>query len=265
MRELVTILQEKMNYYERILGEAERKLLKNQAEGRIRTIKSHGTFQYYLCKENEKGNGTYLPKSQRNIAEEIAQRDYDRQVIRCANQWQQWVKRTMQTMPKHQLAEFYDKSQGRKPLIKPYEISNQEYAIQWENESYQGKAFAPDAPEIYAERGERVRSKSEKMIADKLYMLGIPYRYEYPVYLKGFGTVYSDFLLLNTTTRREIILEHFGMMDHPDYANKATRKINHYAQNGFVLGKNFLATFETSDTPMDLRVLEKMVKVSMEC
>lgn len=265
MKDLLEELNVKREYYCKIEQLAERSLSKNRQEGYLQVSRSNGSIQYYVRSKGEKGNGIYLPKSQRNIAEEIAQRDYDRQVIRCANQWQQWVKRTMQTMPKHQLAEFYDKSQGRKPLIKPYEISNQEYATQWENQIYQGKAFAPDAPEIYTERGERVRSKSEKMIADKLYMLGISYRYEYPVYLKGFGTVYPDFLLLNTTTRRETILEHFGMMDHPDYANKATRKINHYAQNGFVLGKNFLATFETSDTPMDLRVLEKMVKVSMEC
>ena len=50
--------------------------------------------------------------------------------------------------------------------------------------------------EIYTERGERVRSKSEKIIADKLFLQNIPYHYERPIYLKGFGMVYPDFCCL---------------------------------------------------------------------
>ncbi|MDD6193359.1 MAG: hypothetical protein PUB19_00470 [Lachnospiraceae bacterium] len=259
MKELLEKLKAKRDYYCKIEQLAEQSLSKNKREGYLQVSRSNGVIQYYVRGKEEKGKGTYLPKSQRSIAEEIAQRDYDRQVMKCANQWQRWAKRTIQTMPQIQLADIYDKSQGRKPLITPYEISNNDYIAQWEAVPYQGKPFASDSPEIYTERGERVRSKSEKMIADKLYMLEIPYRYEYRVYLKNFGTIYPDFLLLNKFTREEVILEHFGMMDNPDYAEKAIRKMNQYARNGFVLGKNFLATFETTDTPMDLRVLEKMV------
>ena len=263
MKELVTLLQERVRYYETMTRKATKNLEANHVEGRLRVARSHGVYQYYLCTEKGDTKGTYLPKAQQKIAEQIAQRDYDRQVLKCAEQWQRWVKRTIQTMPQIQPADIYNKSQGRKPLITPYEISHQEDAAQWESVPYEGKTFAPDAPEIYTERGERVRSKSEKMIADKLHMLGIPYRYEYPIYLSGFGTVYPDFLQLNRITREEVILEHFGMMDNPYYADKAVRKINRYTQNGFVLGENLLATFETTDTPMDMRVVEKMIKEFM--
>ena len=260
MKELMEELKTKGDYYCKIAQLAERSLSKNKQEGYLQVSRSNGAYQYYVRDKEKKGKGSYLPKSQRKIAEEIAQRDYDRQVLKCADQWQRWVKRTIQTMPQIQPADIYDKSQGRKPLIIPYEISDDDYIARWEVVPYQGKSFSPDAPEIYTERGERVRSKSEKMIADKLHMLGIPYRYEYPIYLSGFGTVYPDFLLLNRITREEVILEHFGMMDNPDYADKAVRKINRYTQNGFVLGENLLATFETTDTPMDMRVVEKMIK-----
>ena len=101
------------------------------------------------------------------------------------------------------------------------------------------------------------------MIADKLYMLGIPYRYEFPVKVKGYGIVYPDFLLLNKRTREEYLLEHFGMIDKPDYANKATRKIHLYANSGYVVGKNLLLSWETSDIPMDMRTVEKMVTASL--
>lgn len=183
MKELIELLQAKLEYYERINSQATRNSARNHQEGGLRVIKSHGSFQYYKC------------------------------------------------------------------LIKPYEISDDEYVKQWENISYEGKPFEPNLPEIYSEQGERVRSKSEKMIADKLNMLGIPYRYEYPVRLQGCGTVYPDFLFLNRATRKEYIYEHFGMMDNPDYANNTIKKINLYAKNGYVLGKNLLVSWETSHAP----------------
>lgn len=263
MKELIELLQAKLEYYERINSQATRNSARNHQEGGLRVIKSHGSFQYYICTESGDTNGTYLPKSQRKIAEAIAQRDYDKQIIKCTKQWKQWIEKTIKSMPNTHLWDAYNKSQGRKCLIKPYEISDDEYVKQWENISYEGKPFEPNLPEIYSEQGERVRSKSEKMIADKLHMLGIPYRYEYPVRLQGCGTVYPDFLLLNRATRKEYIYEHFGMMDNPDYANNTIKKINLYAKNGYVLGKNLLVSWETSHAPMDMRVIEKMIIASI--
>ncbi len=48
-------------------------------------------------------------------------------------------------------------------------------------------------PVIITEKGERVRSKTEKMLADFFYRKEILYRYEKPLYLKGYGIVYPDF------------------------------------------------------------------------
>lgn len=259
MKEIITFLQDKLEYYEVINAQATRNHAKNHQEGRLRVMKSHGTYQYYLCTKKGDTKGTYLPKSKGRIAQAIAQRDYDAQVLKCTGQWQKWIEKTIKSMPQMHLWEIYNKSQGRKHLIVPYEISDDEYGRLWENVSYEGKAFSEDLPEIYAERGDRVRSKSEKMIADKLYMLGIPYRYEFPVKLKGYGIVYPDFLILNKGTRKEYIFEHFGMMDNPEYANHAIKKINLYANNGYVLGKNLLASWETTDAPMDMRAVERML------
>ena len=263
MKEIIALLQEKLEYYEKINSQATRSYARNHPEGGLRVNKSNGSYQYYLCTKKGDTKGTYLPKAKRGIAEAIAQRDYDKQVLKCTSQWQQWIEKTINSMPQTNLLDVYSKSQGRKQLIKPYEISDDVYANQWETIRYEGKAFDLDDPEIYTERGERVRSKSEKMIADKLYMLGIPYRYEFPVKLKGYGIVYPDFLLLNKRTREEYLLEHFGMIDKPDYANKVTRKIHLYANSGYILGKNLLLSWETSDTPMDMRTVEKMVTASL--
>ena len=139
------------------------------------------------------------------------------------------------------VVEYYYVEQNKKPTdngryMKKNEIGlvrkivqrdyDEEYAKRWQELEYTGKAFADDAPEIITERGERVRSKSEKIIADKLYMLGIPYRYEYPLVLEGNITIYPDFAILRMPQREEVYLEHFGMMDDEDYVENVLMKLN---------------------------------------
>ena len=41
---------------------------------------------------------------------------------------------------------------------------------------------------------------------------------------------------------------------------KAIRKINTYAQNGIYVGDRLLLTYETSQDPVDMRLLQKMLK-----
>ena len=112
---------------------------------------------------------------------------------------------------------------------------------------------------IITEKGEQVRSKSEKIIADKLFMKGIPYVYEQPLYLKGYGYVMPDFKILNVKKRKEFYLEHFGMMDVEEYVRKALRKIETFEKNDIYPGEKLLMTFETSDSPINIKLLDEMV------
>ena len=105
-----------------------------------------------------------------------------------------------------------------------------------------------------------MRSKSELIIANALEQCGVPYRYEYPLYLKGIGTVYPDFTCLNINKRKEIVWEHFGMMDNISYANKNIAKIQTYNQNGFFPGKNMIMTFETSQNAISSNIIQNMIK-----
>ncbi len=110
------------------------------------------------------------------------------------------------------------------------------------------------------EGGEVVRSKSEKIIADKLHSMNIPYVYEVVVKLEGHGKVHPDFTVLNTRTREEFYWEHLGMMDLPEYSNKAIKKIDTYEKNGVFVGKKLLVTYETSFYPLNIRSIERTIK-----
>ena len=66
-------------------------------------------------------------------------------------------------------------------------------SVQKKAREYKSKDFQVTDPVILTEKGERVRSKSEKIMADYFYRNGIFYKYERPLYLPGVGIVYPDF------------------------------------------------------------------------
>lgn len=122
------------------------------------------------------------------------------------------------------------------------------------------KSFEEDAPLIMTERGERVRSKSEKIMADYFYRHGIEYKYECPIYLKGMGTVYPDFTFFSRWAGEEIYWEHNGKMDDPAYAEKAIRKIQAYENNGIFPGDRLILTYETERNVLSTGKIKQMVE-----
>jgi predicted nuclease of restriction endonuclease-like RecB superfamily len=130
---------------------------------------------------------------------------------------------------------------------------------------YINKSFSSNDPELYSENGERMRSKSEVMIANTLLHLGFPYIYEKPLKLKSYGTVYPDFTLWDFQNSCEVYWEHFGMMDDPDYLQKALAKISDYEACGLMLGQRLIITFETMRMPLSSKPLENKLNYLLRC
>lgn len=229
-------------------------------EGSLILSKSNGSTQYFHRTKPDQKKGMYIEKKNQTLILALAQKDYDQRILKEATKELYQLQMMAKYIPSTFLSDIYsDLSDRRKELVKPYFLSDEEYAKQWLEVKYEGKAVSDESPFYVTENGEKVRSKTEKILADKLLLMKIPYRYEYPLKLKGYGTVYPDFTLLNVAKREEIYLEHFGMMDHLQYCQKAIQKIHSYGRNGIYLGKNLIATFETVQTPLDMRWVEKMI------
>ena len=113
---------------------------------------------------------------------------------------------------------------------------------------------------ILTEKGERVRSKSEKILADSFYRKNIPYKYEKPLHLKGYGIVYPDFTFLSRKKEKEIYWEHEGMMDRQEYARTAVKKIESYQTNHIYMGDRLIITFETEQCPLNFRIVENLIE-----
>lgn len=205
-------------------------------------------------------SGRHFLNSTNPLIKLLAQKDYCERALKLAEQENKWIEKVLKSAPTQAIKDIYLNDPIRRSLITPFELNDEEYIKHWLDEPYQGKGIGIEQNQFDTERGEKVRSKSEALIANKLYQLGIPYKYECPLSLKSYGVVYPDFTILNTIERKEYIYEHFGMMDDPLYEKKTISKINTYEQNGFVIGKNLIVSFEDKNNPLNLRLLENKLR-----
>lgn len=152
---------------------------------------------------------------------------------------------------------------ARKAIVAPLFRPIEEVIGEFNHISYEGKPFDEmDQTSYYTIQGERVRSKSEKIIADELYRRGVPYKYELPLELRTWNRkiiVYPDFTVLNKRTGKKWILEHFGMMDNVGYFETTIQKLDTYEKNDILLGRDLILLHETSTSPLDTKVLEKYI------
>ena len=112
---------------------------------------------------------------------------------------------------------------------------------------------------LTTKNGEKVRSKSEKILADMFFDNGLVYKYEKPLQIRGNLTLYPDFTFFNPLTDQEIYWEHFGMMDDPQYVNNFIQKITSLNKNGIILGKNLIVTFESSRKILDQDYVKTLI------
>ena len=251
-----------------------KKTYEKAPQGRIRISQNGGHPEYYLVTERGSLRGKYLPHSQKTLARQLAQKDYDARLIKLLQKEISALQNYMkQTCNGRAIPELYDSlCPARRSLITPAILTNEQYAARWQDVSWTGRPFASDAPYICTASGERVRSKSEVIIADTLFRYNIPYRYEFPITLKRSNsddirrdlgrsiTLYPDFLCLNTRTRTEFYWEHFGLMDSTEYSNNAAGKLRLYTENGILAGRNLIITMETQTEPPSIKALEKLIE-----
>ena len=229
---------------------------------KLSVIAKGNHVQCYIKETQEDGKyGRYLPASQRARAVNIVKGEYYNKLKSALERRGKIIDKAIKCLQETEPLEIYRKiGKGKQRLVEPIEVSNEDYRKTWEKFEYIRKPFEENAPEIYTDRGERVRSKSEKIIADKLYREGIAYRYECPLEIPYVGTIYPDFTILDEANRRNILYEHFGLMDNEDYVNNAIAKLQQYSRQGYTLGDNLFVTMETSARPLDSRMVNNIIK-----
>lgn len=255
-----------------------RKSLNKAPAGRIKMIRRGGNVHCYQVTDCGEPAGRYISVAEGRLIQFLAQKGYDEKALREAERELSLVDNFISKYRPETLSVLYKgMPENRRALVTPVQLSNEEYTARWFSEQYKGKDFDSDAPELLTAKGERVRSKSEMIIADTLARHGVPYKYEHPLQLNEDGrergstkselgrnrntrVVYPDFTCLNLRTRKQFLWEHLGRMDDPDYAKKTVAKLRSYSKNGYVLGQNLILTMECDGLPLDRKDVETLVK-----
>lgn len=228
--------------------------------GQLRVMKHRNGYQYFERKGSDDRKGTYISKSRMNRAWEIAQSDYDKQFVREAKAELALLDKYLTKIEEGNIDKLFSSlSPGRQSLITPVLTPPDSMREIWNSEEYASGRFDSEAPVHITANGERVRSKSEVAIANALKEHGVPYHYEYPLFINGIE-YRPDFTCINLRSRRIYVWEHFGIMDDPEYARSSIEKIYKYEANGYIPGKNYIMTFETSRLPLNSITIKRRIQ-----
>ena len=229
--------------------------------GNLRLSRCGKTFQYYLSMPGDKKRGAYIPKAETRLIRRLAQKYYDEKISKLTAKRLAQIRKITKDYEDDEIEKIFLKEhEARKALIVPVEPTWDQKLEKWVSEEYRKKDFLEGTPVILTEKGERVRSKSEKIMADYFYRSGIPYHYEKPLYLNGLGIVHPDFTFLSKVSGQEIYWEHDGRMDDPVYAHNAVKKIQAYEENDIYPGERLILTFETEKNVLDMRHVKRLVE-----
>lgn len=233
--------------------------LKNYPNGRIYIKHQNNSARFYLSGEDYGSEEILLGVEDAELIENLLQKSYLEKVMKAIKSEMTALRRMKKLYPELIAEEVYEQlSEDRKRIVKPIVPTNEQFAKRWQEKPYEHAQISDDIPVYLTLKGERVRSKSEVIIADRLYAKGIPYKYECPLKV-GKKTIHPDFTILRLSDREVVYYEHCGRMDDPQYAEDMVKRVNDYSNAGIIVGEKLFLTFETSKTPMDVRVLDRMI------
>lgn len=266
MTDYTDLYDEAKRRYEKLIKirKSKEEALEKMPPGKIHISKTtKGVVEYYLRQDSKERTGKYIPKSEITTIRQYLQKAYDEMVLKFVTKDIQSLRKLLEKSidAVGKIRQVYSKLPPEaKKFVKPIDVSDDDYASNWSNMPFEGKAIPEYVPFLETKRKERVRSKSELNIANALANHEIPYKYECPLQLNNGMIIYPDFTVLDVKRRRELYWEHRGMMDDKDYARNSVLKMKGYLQNGIYLGDKLIITEETSTAPLGTNEINAVIK-----
>ena len=236
--------------------------LEKAPEGRLTICKCKSRAYYFITVEDKESNKIkkYLPKSNIKLIKALAVKRFNlyrkKELINELNAIDAYfaVRNKLSKSVKKNAEENVE----LKKLVFANEKTYDDYVEKWLNEPFEPNPKNRNYLVVPTNTDEKVRSKSEAMIYNKLLESGLPFVYEKPINING-EIRYPDFTILDPNTRKIYFYEHFGMLDKPDYINDFTYKMNLYTRNGILLNHNFIMTYETNNIPFDIKQVDEII------
>lgn len=250
----ITALKKESEKYEKLRKEAEDMLLKNSFGGTLQVrkrkdekrtplfykrtdLEGRAEEQYIRPEDLEKEKGLIEKYCAKKVLTVLRSMEKKKQVV-----YPLFLPERLQEVYEELYAVF-----GQ--LTPPRYVPNSQLMEQWEKGNPE-PAFRKEELIYRTQRGEMVRSKFEKLIADTLFSEKIPYQYERELDLSGKG-IYPDFTIVDPRNGRILYIEALGMMDDPNYVSGNLKKIRLYEKNSIFTGDRLILIFDSREAPFD--------------
>ena len=258
-------------------------------------LKQHqGDTRFYLKEKN--GTSTYLGQTKKKEIAYYARKRYLKALRKAAKNEIAQLEKCLSILDSEKkgisdINEVYDAlPDSLKPFITPLSLSDDDYASRWQEGNLVVKRKRIHAEDDYHKyktmRGDYVGSKSEAIIADRLFANDIPYHYEVaftpeaetdssrPVFDDygrlvgyegiGFGphdrnTIHPDFYVLNKRTRKAYYWEHLGRLNDQKYCTENLNRLVRIVDAGYTIGEDILITHEDSNNPLRLESIDEII------
>lgn len=128
----------------------------------------------------------------------------------------------------------------------------------WGHEQYNRYTGHPEQLNHKTLKGDFVRSKSEAIIANMLFVKKIEYHYEEMLVL-GDCPLAPDFKIAVKSQRKFKLLEHFGLIGDKEYRDTCMWKIGTYLKFGYRPYEDILFTYDDKDGHINTVDIDKVI------
>lgn len=225
-------------------------------DGKIICTPNGNGYKWY---RSDGHKSVYIPKSERNLAEQLAIKKYLQQIENDCIQEKRAIDFYLRHHSPSKTEDILVNKPGYQELLSSYFKPHSQILEEWMNTPFEQNPKYPENKIHNTSSGNAVRSKSEALIDMVLYTNKIPFRYECALQLDGF-TIYPDFTIMHPQTRKIIYWEHFGKMDDPKYNRNIGDRIQTYINNGIIPSIDLIITYETVEYPLTVQEIKRIVE-----
>lgn len=131
--------------------------------------------------------------------------------------------------------------------------------LEWARAAYEKSSYKSESRVHRTSKGLFVRSKSETLIAEKLYEYGIPFRYEEVLHIDGGSVMIPDFVLPNAAGGL-YYWEHCGLAGNAEYMKRHRQKVENYEKIGVVPWKNLIVTYDDEYGNINTAIIDSEIR-----
>ena len=227
--------------------------------GKLLCSKSNG-YDVWRC-STDKEKGVYIPKSEREFAQKLALKtkhtaeldDLNAEIDAC----EKYLKH-IRIHGGNLEALMAEDNPGFKELLGGISPPEDKFSA-WANAPYEKSDYLPEQLRFTTSAGYKVRSKGEVFIAEELFALIVPTRYEEKKKL-GNSIVVPDFTVLCPLTGEEKLIEYCGVMNDAQYRARYLEKLRIYMGNGYTPDINILFIHENADSQIDINAIRRKLQ-----